>query len=246
MADTPTAVAIAPATKPTAAVQAVATSVGTVATPVIASPTTASPPAVSAAGNPSVKILDQTEYADSIGIDHVIGVIQNTGTGPVDQIKVVASWNDASGATVATGDDNLLSLVILAPGQKAPFDVDLLAKAPVNAKLQMQTQAASYDPNGLILFPPAQGLTVEGDKLGKGSFSTTVTGRVVNKGKLPATLVGILVIGYDAKGKVIDVADGSPELDPIAPGANSPFSVDLRRSDVKVAKYELLVRGVEK
>jgi hypothetical protein len=219
-----------------------------------AAPTTAAAPSatgISAGASASgggLKLVEYTQYKDSLNDVVVIGYVRNEGSVPLESIKVVAQALDKGGATVGTGEDLLLALVQLPPGKVAPFQVSLGQLTGTLDKIDVQTQADPFDPNGFNIFTAAQGLTVEGDKLGQPQqyLGTKLTGRVKNGGTTTAQLVRVLAVAYGADGKVVDVGKGGPAIDTIAPGATAPFDLTFSRTDVKIAKYDLLAVGTEK
>src|SRR6476661_182578 len=194
-------------------------------------PTDTAVPATATPASARLALVEYTQYKDSLNDVVVIGYVRNEGSVPLESIKVVAQALDSGGATVGTGEDLLLALVQLPPGKVAPFQVSLGQLTGTLDKIDVQTQAAPFDPNGFNIFTAAQGLTVEGEKLGQPQqyLGTKLTGRIKNGGTTPATLVRVLAVAYGADGKVVDVGEGSSSLDPLAPGASGPFEITFRR-----------------
>ncbi len=232
-ANTPTAAPVntipVVATATAAAPAATATAVPLVPTATVAPPTATVPPptATSPPAAADVQVLNFSSYTDSLGGLNVIGQVQNKGQALASDIQVTADATDANGDTVASGSDYLLALVYLPPGATAPFQVSLGKPTGKPAKENVNGQFKTYDPSGFIIFPPADGLKVEGMKFApaSGYNSAKVTGRVHNTGKQTASGVSVLVTGYDAKGKLAAVAKGSPDLDTIPPDGTAAFTV---------------------
>lgn len=204
------------------------------------------------AADTGIKIVEFHDYnsaADNTTV-YVVGTIKNTFTGPLEQIKVTAEITDKDNRTVGTGEDLLLPLVRLQPGQVAPFQVLLTGVTEDGENVDVRVSAKEPDPDFQI-FAPAQELQIVkgSDKIiPAGDFiGPRIVGRVKNTGSKDATLVGVLATAYDKDGKLVDTEKGYlTGGGDLTAGKEAPFSLEFSRPDVKVDHYELLPVGTEK
>jgi hypothetical protein len=209
--------------------------------------TVVAPPTVSGTAN-TLQVAQVTQYKNTLGGFTVIGLVRNAGSTPLIDLKISATAKDAGGATVGTGDDQFLPLVVtLPPGAGAPFSITFSGLTGEPATADVQAAGTPYQAQG-ALYPPANGLTVSGMQLAKASAGSgnLLTGRVKNGGTATAATVRILGVAYDAQGLVVDVGKGAADPETLAPGADAPFQVKFRRDDVQIAKYDALAVGLEK
>lgn len=208
-------------------------------TPSSSSPT--APPATSppAAGNP-LKVIQQHQYPH-VSQFHIIGLVQNTGSEPLQQAIVQADIRDATNATIATDTDTLG--FVLPPNGTAPFRLILTSPVPPTATVLLKTQSATTW-GGLGKIPVLlDGLVAEGTHITPSDLTTKVTGRVRNGSKTPAFNTNVVVAAYDAGGQLVDVDPGSfiGGVNPLPVGEETPFEVFLVRQDVTIDHVEVLV-----
>jgi len=180
-----------------------------------------------------------TYYRDIIESLWFVGEITNKGDAPAGDVQIAVSLLDNNGNVVATGSD--IVFLIQANG-KFPFRI-LVDNAPQEWKeVKIQIQGSPYD--NQTFFPIYTDLTIEnvtGKSQAYGNYE--LTGIVKNTGTKIATLVHIVAAAYDEAGKVIDVGDTYATFDEIAPGGDSPFSLDFGNIDDAPAKYEIFAQS---
>jgi hypothetical protein len=176
-----------------------------------------------------------TSYTDSIGSLWFVGEILNKGNASAESVDIALSLLDSNGNVVGVGTD-MLSYV--PANGKFPFKI-LVNDAPKEWKdVKIQIQGS---PSGGFLSPYVDFKTdkVTGQPSTYGTYG--LTGTVINIGEKTATLVHIVAVAYDKDGKVVDVADTFSALTDIAPGGDSPFSIDFLNLTDTPASYELFV-----
>ncbi len=83
-------------------------------------------------------VVANTSYVDTSGIYTVVGYIQNAGSQPVGEVWVVATYYNASGATIGTGYTNYLTHY-MEPNGSLQFST-----TPIDVTSEMSSQIASY------------------------------------------------------------------------------------------------------
>jgi hypothetical protein len=176
-------------------------------------------------------------YTDSIGSLWFVGEITNQGNVAAEGVEVALSLLDSGGNVVGVGSD---SISIVQANGKFPFRT-WIDNAPTewnDVKIQIQGRPS----DGQSIFPPYTELKVDkvvGNNSAFGRY--TVTGIVINTGQKTATLVHVVAVAYDESGKAIDYGDTFTTLTDIAPGGDSPFSLDFGHIENAPASYELFV-----
>lgn len=180
-----------------------------------------------------------TNYRDIINSLWFVGEILNNGNVPAESIQVVLSLLDSSGNVIATGSDTLL---YIEAGGKFPFHI-FVDNAPQEwAEVKIQIQGQPFTSQSI--FPPYLDLKVDkvtGQPSDFGNYG--LTGLVTNTGQKTALLVHIVAVAYDADGNVIDVGDTYSTLDEIAPGGDSPFSLEFGNMKDAPASYEIYAQS---
>ena len=201
------------------------------------------PPTI-AAGNP-LPVSEVTNYKNTLGAFTVVGTVRNQGTQPLTNIRITATVSDNKGAAIGTAQDTFLPLVVtLPPGATAPFSVVFEGFSGDPVKVDVASQADVADATNK--YPAAVGLTVSDTQLNTQveNGSGTVTGQVKNSDPNSAGSVRVLAMGYDAAGKLVDVAKGTTKPDKLATGATAPYQASFRRPNVKISKVETLAVGI--
>jgi hypothetical protein len=185
----------------------------------------------------NLEMGNYTSYLDSIGVRWFAGEILNKGNAPAESVEVALSLLDSNGNVAAVGTT---SLSFVQANGKFPFKI-MVDSAPQEWKdVKFQIQGSPSD--SFSFMPPYVDFTtsnVNGQPSDFGGFS--LTGTVTNTGQETATLVNVVAAAYDEDGKVIDVADTFTALSDIAPGGDSPFSIDFLSMTEAPASYELFV-----
>lgn len=151
---------------------------------------------------------------------YVVGYVQNHGESDAQDVQVVVSAFDAAGAIIGSGEAFAPSLVTA--GAQAPFRMLLSDIDPAAiARVDIQTQFAPYDPDGFLAdyyITTFEVLQVNWDGAGW-------VGQVTNIGEAATNSIAIYVAGLDEAGDVIYANFSYADLDQIAPGLTSPFTV---------------------
>lgn len=173
------------------------------------------------AAPPDIQVVTYTlGEPESSGIFYVYGYVENAGASTAQQVQVIASFYDAAGAILGSSESSV-PLVITAGGQ-APFTayVQDVEQSAVS-ETRIQTQFEPYDPAS---FEGAMFLTTF-DVPQINWTGSGWTGEVTNTGTVGAHIVAVYAAALDANGDVIVVSFAYTDLDALAPGAMSPFSI---------------------
>ena len=183
-----------------------------------------------------------SSYVDSIGTLWFVGEIVNKGNAPATSVQVALSLLDNNGNVVGVGSD---SPSFIQANGKFPFKI-MVDQAPKEWKdVKIQIQGTPYDSQSFMpLYIDLKTDKVTGNPSGYGTYG--LTGIVINTGQKTATLVQIVAAAYDKDGKVIDVGDTFATLSDIAPGGDSPFSLDFSNLSEAPASYEIFVVSFSK
>ncbi|MBI3168678.1 MAG: hypothetical protein HYZ22_09385 [Chloroflexi bacterium] len=196
-------------------------------------------PVLSASPTPKSQINleagNYTNYRDSIDSLWFVGEVLNTGEASAQNVQVVISLIDDNGSVIGTGSETLL---YVGANGKFPYKI-LIFNAPSEwSEVKIQIQGESYSENAL--FAPYIKLQIDNVSGKPGDFGGyNLTGVVKNTGDKTASLVYISAIAYDEQGQVIDAGWTFATLDQIAPGSDSPFTLDFSNLKNAPASYEI-------
>jgi hypothetical protein len=161
---------------------------------------------------------------------------------------VVGEALDVSETPVAGGEDLLLALVGLPPGTKAPYQIRMSKPTGKVDSLHVRGSFKTFDPDAIHVFVPANGLTVRNTQFttaGAGD-PAQVTGEVKNGGTKEATLVKVLISGYDSSGQLVAVESQNLVPGTIPAGGTADFTVKFNGpNDSEVEKVDVLAVGSE-
>jgi hypothetical protein len=207
--------------------------------------TPAPPTALPASGQ--IDLLQSANYKDSIGTVWFVGVAKNNTGKQLSGAQIVLTLLDASGKIAATAESSDYTYAPIPAGAVMPFKI-LVSNAPVSwAGVRWQFAPRAYDPAGFLEKSYYRALALEDVQIqppASGLFSEwTLVGQVHNTGGSTAQYVNIRAAVYDAGGALLDVNDGFAKLDPIPPGATSPFSISFSRDGIQPAKQDVFVDG---
>jgi hypothetical protein len=196
-------------------------------------------PVISSSPTPKPQINLQagsyTSYRDSIDSLWFVGEVVNTGDASAQNVQVAISLIDSSGNIVGTGSE---SLVYVGANGKFPFKILVLNDPAEWAEVKIQIQGEPYSENSL--FAPYIELEIDNVSGKPGDFlGYNLTGVVKNTGDKTALLVYITAVAYDEEGQVVDVGWTFATLDQIAPGGDSPFSIDFSNLEDAPTSYEI-------
>jgi hypothetical protein len=205
--------------------------------PPVASKTSEPQPTATLEPQINLEMGSYTSYRDSIGTLWFVGEILNKGNASAESIDLALSLLDDNNNVAAVGSTNLS---FIQSNGKFPFKimVDNAPQAWKDVKIQIQggpSDSASFMPP----YVDFKTTNVNNQPSDFGGFS--LTGTVTNTGQKTATLVNVVAAIYDKDGKVIDVADTFTALTDIAPGGDSPFSIDFLNITGAPTGYGLFV-----
>jgi len=190
----------------------------------------------------SLEVGSYTHFTDSIGSLWFVGEVVNNGDAAAGSVDVALSLLDDAGSVAAVGSD---TISYIAPNGKYPFHILITSAPPSWTKEKIQIQGTAIGPASFLV--PYVALKTDNITGHMSSFGTfQLTGSVSNTGQKTATLVHIAASAYDKDGNVVDVADTYAELNEIAPGADSPFSIDFLNLNKAPASYAVFVDSYSK
>jgi len=191
-----------------------------------------------------LEVGSYTFYRDIINGLHFVGEIVNNGNTPAQDVQVALSLLDDNGYVVAIGSD---TLSFIQANSKFPFSL-LVDNAPAQWKdVKIQIQGTPYDNQSFM--PPYIDLKADNimGQLPNSSYGNYgLIGIVINTGQKTAWLVNVVAVAYDQDGEVIDVGDGFATLNEIAPGGDSPFSLEFGNITEAPTNYEVFVVSFSK
>ena len=172
----------------------------------------------------SVEILSHSGFIDATGYYHVVGEVQNIGSGNLQFVMITATFYNKSHVVVGTSF-TYTTLDVLLQGRKSPFEILLV----------YSTQAAKVDHYGLAVSSYS---TYSGSKpvnlqiLSNSSYVDVINyhhivGEIKNIGVTSTTFVKVIATYYNSTGQVIATAFTYANPDTINAGNTSPFDVLL-------------------
>ncbi|MEA3345734.1 MAG: FxLYD domain-containing protein [Chloroflexota bacterium] len=180
-----------------------------------------------------------TFYRTPVGSLWCLGEVWNTTGTMLEEVQVQVTLSDERGRTVAAGK-GVPALDAVAPGQRVPFAFPF--RDPPQSFARYQAQPL----RGRAALPGGHRythLTVVEDRGREQGDHFLVEGQVRNIGSAAAT-VRLAATAYDSQGDVIGARSLSLP-DPLAPGAQSPFSITLLPVSQPPSSYAVQVQGLE-
>jgi hypothetical protein len=192
---------------------------------------------------PAVEILQSGTYTGGLDIPFIIGVLRNNTDRPFKFVEIVASTFDEGGRFVGSGTTFAMVNVLL-PGEVAPFELSFF-DAPAFASYQLAVEFDEADDKDLQ--ETCREFVISDAAGNADMFGYEITGRVTSGCADTVKLVQIIAAIYDAEGRLIGADFGYAELDELAPGGTSPFTLLLTRVNAaEAAAFKLLVEGTLK
>lgn len=172
-------------------------------------------------------------YVSSYGA-HVIGVLINEGSAPVEYVRIVSSIYDSDDGFLDS-DFTYTMLDTLNPGEWSPFTlairgVDRFATYDYQAEWSATTAAA-------------RPVVIDSHRGAMDGRFYRVTGQVVNRGNRPQEYVKIVGAAYDRDGELVAVDFTYTRLDTVSAGARAPFELNFGDLLGTVARYDLIVQS---
>jgi hypothetical protein len=94
--------------------------------------------------HPVLQTMGVTSYTDENGYYHLVGEVLNTGNTNMENIEIIATYYDASGTVIGTGNNDT-ELYILPVNTATPFDV-LQKIQPATYRLTVQGDPTTDQP----------------------------------------------------------------------------------------------------
>jgi hypothetical protein len=192
---------------------------------------------------PAVEILQSSTYAGGLDIPHIIGVLRNNTNRPFKFVEIVASTFDEDGKFVDSGTTFAMVEVLL-PGEVVPFEMSFF-DSPAFASYELAVEFDEVDPEDLK--ETCREFEISNTASSADFAGYEITGQVTSRCAETVNFVEIIAAVYDATGRLIGVDLAFSEMDELAPGATSPFTLPMVGVQAgEVATFELVVEGTAK
>lgn len=197
-------------------------------------PTWTSTPTPTTTPTADLSVLDNhSTYTDTLGSRYIVGEVQNNRSSNFRFVRVHADVFNAQGQLIDT-DFTFAQRSIIEPNGKSCFKI-LLLDDPAgfdHYELTVQADTTTEQPRPLALLNINEG---------PNTFAFELIGQVRNDGQEDAEFVKIVGTLYDGDGTVIDCSFTYANLDTIAPGALSSWSLlFLGIERERIALYSLI------
>lgn len=154
----------------------------------------------------------------------VVGQIVNNSAGSLEFIRIEALLYDAENRLLAT-QDNFVSSDLVQPGEYAPFAIVFTEGMPPGTiRYELHASARYADVNSQTFYG-AGNFSISSQAEFDSSGFLVVSGVVTNQGGRTANLVKVLVTIFDEGGRVIGTDTTLVDVQRLAPGEASTFSV---------------------
>jgi hypothetical protein len=185
----------------------------------------------------------------------IVGMIENTGDAASFPDRGALQLVDSSGNVVAqrflNGAEVMpiypTTLGLIAPGQKSPL-IARIHELPENWQdLEVRLEEEGYPADWIS----EEYISLEAENLASKSFEAQtegapgiygVSGWITNNAEFPTGGPTVLVAGYDAWGKVVDVVATDPYPGYLNPGMSAPFIATLSMVE-PIVTYEVFAQG---
>jgi hypothetical protein len=170
----------------------------------------------------------------------LLGEVLNAGQVAAYQVRIAAALLDEGGQILDVGWTAARRDLLL-PSEVSPFALFIgnVAGQPAQYELMAYGQQASQE----VVERQAQ-VILESNTLSRTrTGERNLIGEVWNRGDANAASVKAIVSFYDAQDGLIGVEWGYAWADLVAPGARSPFALNLSRSPAEVDHWNVWVEG---
>jgi hypothetical protein len=180
-----------------------------------------------------ITAMNQGSYVDGSNELHLVGEIKNSGSQPVQDVNIAASFVDSSGKTF-DGTQGYAEIRLLQPGDVVPYDV---TKFPApNAMVSYNLHMTWSKPD----HAEAAGLVLQNDApFDDGQGFIHITGTVANNGPQPAAGVRAVAVFYNSDGTVAFISDNLTSPSSLNPGDTANFELQPRSRPY--SNYEVIV-----
>lgn len=194
----------------------------TTGAPAPAATSTPEATAIPAATPPDVQVMQWKQTPTSYGGVYVMGYVQNLGETAAQDVQVVISLRDATGNIV--GSTNAFVPDVITAGAQAPFHASISQVDPANiASVDLVTQFETFEADGFAADFWYTDLDVSQANWTDAGWS----GEVTNVGEQSAKAVSVHLCALNADGTIIWCNSGYADLEELAPGAGSPYSINI-------------------
>jgi hypothetical protein len=171
-------------------------------------------------------------YRDSIGTIHIVGVLINPFTFPIQSVQVTASAHNANHQLISTGSTYANQPDQLRPREKSGFDIIVTSglENAFNYELSVSYEkAGTLKPAALYLY------------MGQSSIDSGGTyhllGEVTNMGNTPTSFVDVSAIFFDVNDKVVDVEHTYTTPSDLQPGQKAPFDLTISSPNSSLIRF---------
>jgi hypothetical protein len=171
-------------------------------------------------------------YRDSIGTIHLVGVLVNPFTFPIQSIQVTASAHNANHQLISTGSTYANQPDQLRPREKSGFDISVTSGAEnaFNYELSVSYErAVTLKPAALYLYMGQSSI----DSLG----TYHLLGEVTNLGNTPTSSVDVYAIFFDGNDKPVDVEHTYTTPSDLQPGQKAPFDLTISSPNSSLIRF---------
>jgi hypothetical protein len=173
------------------------------------------PPGISQA-----EVVASTHLDNRFGFHYFLGVVENTGNSPIDDVLIEVFLHNAQGDLLET-DIRPVTISPLAPGEKSTFEVSFQ---------EMPTGMTDYDLQ--VAFSPIDKILDQGGNISTSQGSVTerggyqIIGEVANTWETDITKITMSAAVYNVDGILLAISRCWTDLDIIPTGSSSPFICD--------------------
>ena len=197
----------------------------------------------SAASRDVVGFTALNAWVDRNGGFEIVGQVVNNAPIALEFVRINAQLYDAENRLLLEQDD-FVSSDMIAPGGYAPFSIVFSdGMPPGTVRYELHASARYADFTTQTFYGPenfAVSSTVEFDRNGL----LVVSGQVRNEGTLRANLVKVIVTIFDENGRVIATDTTLVEVQRLAPGEVSPFSVTFFELGGSPGTFQVIAQGM--
>ena len=163
-------------------------------------------------------------WVDSTGGFVIVGQVINHADTPLEFVRINARLFDGEGSVLLEQDD-FVSSDLIQPGERTPFSIVFSDGLPPGTVRYDLDASARYADAALETFYGPENFALTSEAGFDGTGVLVVSGQVRNEGNLTARLVKVIVTVLDAEQRVVATDTTLVDVQSLAPGETSPFSV---------------------
>lgn len=171
---------------------------------------------------------------------YVVGEVENQGDEWVGNVDVALTLYGPDGSVVESGSRDLM-VDRLAPGERGPYKIPV-ETASVGGSYDYRVTLTADRPGifeaDVRSFETAR-MATRTDEFGH----FHVMGEVTNTGAKPSTFTQVIMVLYDAEGRVLEADWTTTDPDRIPPGGTASFDVRSVLDDLEPASHRIIVQG---